>query len=665
MQHRKDIDGLRAIAVLVVVFFHAKVPLFSGGFVGVDVFFVISGFLISGLIADEVKHERFSFLAFYHRRIRRIVPALLVVYAACMLAAAALMLPSDIVDFGKSLRSSALFVSNLFFYESTGYFDGPADLKPLLHTWSLSIEEQFYLVWPVMFLLVARWRPDWLLRLVATAGAASLVAYVGMLLAQPEAAFFLTPFRIWELMLGALLVLVRRQGTTIPSVSQWLAGVGLVLIAAPVVLADGSHGLGMLAPIPACAGAALLIVAGPQASINRLLSLKPVVAVGLVSYSLYLWHWPFLSFARYYVDRPLTWLETGSLLTVSLAAAALTYRFVERPARAIPVAHFGAVLGGGLLMLSLFAFSGQSMARGHDWAFNVHPGLRELDEIVRSESPYKKACFGADNAFRNNDTCTFGRPRENGSFDMAVMGDSHANHFVPTIAILAQAAGLSGRQITVGGCLAFLGYENRFPRTRAERCPTLRDSVVGFVEQNPKLKLVVLAHRWSAYSGTLSTSTEPGKSIYLQQFPNDTTSPERTLEVFRHSLEQTLDFFERHGIVVLLLGEVPPLRMNPTSCIAKSIWNDRAPETCGRSEIEVRGDIAATAALLIEQASRRPNVTYVSPTSSMCASGWCAAVQGGVDMYRDRSHLNLKGAERLAGTLDLRLKDLTERSRRR
>lgn len=663
MQHRKDIDGLRAIAVLVVVFFHAKIPLFSGGFVGVDVFFVISGFLISGLIAHEVEQGRFSFIEFYHRRVRRIVPALLVVYAACIVAAAALMLPSDIVDFGKSLRSSALFVSNYFFYESTGYFDGPADLKPLLHTWSLSIEEQFYLAWPVVFLLAARWRPQWLLALVAIAGAASLTGYVAVLIAQPEAAFFLTPFRVWELMLGALLALVRGRGPTIHSAPQWLAGVGLLLIVAPVVLADGSQDVSLLAPIPACAGAALLIAAGPQAGINRLLSLKPVVTIGLISYSLYLWHWPLLSFGRYYVDRPLSWFETGSLLIASLAAAALTYRLVERPARSIEIAHFKPVLGGGVLMLLLFVFFGQSMARGHDWALNSHPGLRELDRVVKSESPYKKSCFGAENAFRNNDACTFGRPRENDSFDMVIMGDSHANHFVPTMAILAHAAGLSGREVTAGACLALLGYENRFPHTRAGRCPALRDSVVRFVEENSKLKLVVLAHRWSAYSGTLSAH-DPGKRIFLQQFPNDKISPERTLEVFRNSLKRTLDFLEQHEITVLLLGEVPRLEKDPTPCIAKAIRSGKAPDICGRLESEVRGDIAATAALLIEEASRRRNVTYVSPASLMCASGWCAAVQGGVYMYRDRSHLNLKGAERLAGTLKLRLKDLAERSRK-
>src|SRR5262249_34741802 len=167
MQYRKDIDGLRAVAVLAVVLFHAKVPGFSGGFVGVDVFFVISGFLITGLIVNDIAHDRFSFLAFYARRVRRIIPALLAVYLACMVAAIIIMLPSDAAELAQSVTSSAAFLSNVFFYNRSGYFGGEADLKPLLHTWSLSIEEQFYLVWPILLLIAARWRRGWPPLLVA------------------------------------------------------------------------------------------------------------------------------------------------------------------------------------------------------------------------------------------------------------------------------------------------------------------------------------------------------------------------------------------------------------------------------------------------------------------------------------------------------------------
>ena len=301
MRYRKDIDGLRAVAVLAVVFFHSKLPGFSGGFVGVDVFFVISGFLITGLMAHDRGADRFSLVTFYFRRVRRIVPALLCVYVACTLLAAVLMLPGDMAEFGRSLLSSATFISNHFFYRLAGYFGGESDLKPLLHTWSLSIEEQFYLVWPLLFLVIGRWQYRWLPYFVWAAGAISLAASVVMVGYQKEAAFFLAPFRAWELLLGASLALLSRR----PAIPAWLAelcaSAGLSMIVASVLFLDEGHAFPGLLALPPCLGTALLIFAGMERrpAVTRLLSTGPAVAVGLISYSLYLWHWPILSFARY------------------------------------------------------------------------------------------------------------------------------------------------------------------------------------------------------------------------------------------------------------------------------------------------------------------------------------------------------------------------------
>src|SRR5215471_6492136 len=234
MEYREDIDGLRAIAVLAVVLFHAKMPGFSGGFVRVDVFFVISGYLITGLIAHDHANGRFAFSTFYFRRIRRIVPALLCVYAASMLLAALLMLPGDMRTFGQSLTSSALFYANHFFYSQSGYFGGPSDLKPLLHTWSLSIEEQFYLVWPLLFLVLARWRAGWVQYFVWTAAAISLAASAIMVGRDRQAAFFLAPFRTCELLLGAALALLPRRPRMSPGLAELASRAGLVMIVTSV-----------------------------------------------------------------------------------------------------------------------------------------------------------------------------------------------------------------------------------------------------------------------------------------------------------------------------------------------------------------------------------------------------------------------------------------------
>src|SRR5262245_9675100 len=258
MEYREDIDGLRAIAVLAVVLFHAKMPGFSGGFVRVDVFFVISGYLITGLIAHDHANGRFAFSTFYFRRIRRIVPALLCVYAASTLLAALLMLPADMQTFGHSLTSSALFYANHFFYGQSGYFGGQSDLKPLLHTWSLSIEEQFYLVWPLLLFVLARWRAAWLQYVVWSAAAISLAACAIMVGLDKEAAFFLAPFRAWELLLGAALALLPRRPTLSGTPAELAGSAGLLMIVTSVVFLDESEPFPGLLAVPPCLGAALV-----------------------------------------------------------------------------------------------------------------------------------------------------------------------------------------------------------------------------------------------------------------------------------------------------------------------------------------------------------------------------------------------------------------------
>ena len=656
MKYRKDIDGLRAVAVLAVVLFHAKVPGFAGGFVGVDVFFVISGYLITGLIADDCRQGRFTFATFYFRRIRRIVPALLCVYVACTLAAALLMLPSDMAEFARSLVSSAAFVSNHFFYHLAGYFGGQSDLKPLLHTWSLSIEEQFYLVWPLLFLVVARWRRGWLPYLVWATGAISLAASVVMVGQQKEAAFFLAPFRAWELLLGAALALLTRQ----PAMGAWkaelCAGSGLLMILGSVLLLDEGHAFPGLLAVPPCLGAALLIVAGMerQPAVTRLLSTRPAVVVGLISYSLYLWHWPLLAFARYHLDRSLHWGEVACLLAASLLAAFATYRYVEQPARRLQLTRAPQVIGAGLLALGAIALIGHRIDSSRGWTFNLDPEIRRLDATARTENIFRRPCSGPKNIVRDDEACTFGRPRSSTSYDMAIFGDSHADHYTPAMSVLAQRAGMSGRQITVGGCLALLGYtEIVSPYATEARCRSLREAMVGFVEGNPRLQVAVLAQHWSVYTGKILYREEGQQPFYLLGAKHDERSEQRSLQVLQQSIEQTIDFFERRGIHVLLLGEVPPFRHDPIKCIAAAIRRGLGAQSCRRPATEIQEHIGAMNSVLSDLARRRKNVSFFSPLDAMCDQAWCSPIVDDVYMYRDRGHLNRIGAEHLARTMRL------------
>jgi peptidoglycan/LPS O-acetylase OafA/YrhL len=660
MEYRRDIDGLRAVAVLAVVFFHAKVPGFSGGFVGVDVFFVISGYLITGLILSDIAARRFSLLNFYQRRIKRIVPALLVVYLASSVLATLLMLPSDIRDFARTLGTSALFVSNIDFYQQAGYFEAPSELKPLLHTWSLSIEEQFYLVWPLTCAVLAttmrRFRQ--LAALAWTAGAASLVAWLALTYyGQGNAAFFLTPSRVWELMLGAVLALSHGRRPIAPTTAETLAAVGALLIVIAVSAPLQSHPLAACLALPACAGAAMLILSGIDrwTLVSRLLSLSPMVGIGLISYSLYLWHWPLLTFGRYHLDRPLHWDEIAVILGLSLLAAVVSYRLVERPLRRMTAFRAGHVVAAGALCLVAVALASNRMEKDRGWALHLDPAIRHLDATARSRNIHQSKCFGQTGDFGTDAACTFGRRAPGASFDLAVFGDSHANHYVPAISVLAEAAGVSGRHITLGACPALLGsFEIDSQFGSRARCPALPEAMVRFVEQNPGLRLVVLAQAWSQYAGKL-LFTEGGRrwTIYLLGTRDDERSESRSSEILRRSLEQTLDYFESKGIQVLLLGEVPPLARDPVRCIANAIRQHRPHDACGRARSEVQRVIGETEALLASLARGRKNVFFFSPSDAMCDQQWCNVELDGVYMYRDDGHLNKIGAERLAQAMRL------------
>jgi peptidoglycan/LPS O-acetylase OafA/YrhL len=660
--YRNDIDGLRAVAVLVVVFFHAKLPGFSGGFVGVDVFFVISGYLITGLIAEDYQAGRFTFAAFYFRRIRRIVPALLCVYVGSTLLAAVLMLPSDMAEFARSLTASAAFVSNHFFYGLAGYFGGQSELKPLMHTWSLSIEEQFYLVWPVLFLLLARWRFPRLSSFIWVASAVSVAASAAMVAYHKEAAFFLAPFRAWELLLGAWLALLTPRLAIDARNAELCATAGLTMILASVVLLDEGQSFPGLLALPACVGTALLILVGlgqQRPTVTRLLSTNPAVAIGLVSYPLYLWHWPILAFARYHLDRPLRWSELIMLLALSLLAAAATCRYVEQPARRISFVRVPRVVAAGVLSLAAIALIGRHIDKNYGWTFNLNPEIRRLDMTARSENVYRKACSGPKNIFRNDEACTFGRPRTLGSYNIAIFGDSYADHYTPAMDLLAQEAGLSGRQITVGGCLALLGYyEIISPYATEARCRALREAMLRFVQGNSQLQIAVLAHRWSIYTGTALYREEGHQPFYLLASSRDERSEQRSLQVLRESLEKTVDFFEGRGVHVLLLGEPPPLGRDPIKCVAASIKGGLDVHTCRRPAAEVRHRLDAVNRLFSDVANRHNGVSFYSPLDTMCDEAWCSPIVDGVYMYRDSGHLNRIGAEHLSRTIQAHLPDL-------
>ena len=337
-KHRLDIDGLRAVAVLPVLAYHVGIHSVPGGFIGVDIFFVISGFLITQVLLQDIDGGRFSLIRFYERRVRRILPALLVVAAVTFFVCAKYSLPSEFIDFSKSLIAAALSASNIYFWQTGGYFTAPALSKPLLHTWSLAVEEQFYIFWPLCLWLGATVMKRHLLGATVVVIALSLLVSAYGAFSNPEATFYLVHTRAWELLLGGTLALGAFPTPLGPLARNLLSACGLILIAVSALTIHAEMPFPGLLALPPCLGAFLVILAGRDGTsvAGRVLSWRPIVFIGLISYSLYLWHWPLTVFQQNYAL-----LITGgsdkvrklTIIACSIACGALSWRLVEQPFR--------------------------------------------------------------------------------------------------------------------------------------------------------------------------------------------------------------------------------------------------------------------------------------------------------------------------------------------
>ena len=343
--YRPDIDGLRAIAVLLVVASHLRVPWFSGGYIGVDVFFVISGYLISSIIMPQIATGTFSLLNFYERRVRRIFPALIVMLAATIPFAWHFLLPTEMTAYARSLLAAVFACSNLLLWSWHGYFDTANEFKPLLHTWSLGVEEQFYLIFPILLLLLARRRnPRVVKTTICILTAVSFAAACIVVHRNPHAAFFNIFLRAWELFLGVILSQKYLPTLRTPIARNLVSGAGLLAILIPATLYTADTTFPGLTALPPCLGACLIIAAGETGPslTSRILSVRPFVFFGLISYSLYLWHWPVQVFANFHhiqtcsplsCDAPISHTAQLGIFVLSIILATLSWRFVETPFR--------------------------------------------------------------------------------------------------------------------------------------------------------------------------------------------------------------------------------------------------------------------------------------------------------------------------------------------
>jgi peptidoglycan/LPS O-acetylase OafA/YrhL len=636
LAYRPDIDGLRAVAVLSVVLFHFGIGPFTGGFVGVDVFFVISGYLITAIIAREIEAGQFSLLGFYDRRVRRILPALVAVIVTSLIAGYLLLLPGDYEDLGDQAAYAVFGVGNFYFLSNTGYFDRAADLMPLLHTWSLGVEEQFYLVWPIALYLLARRGNNSRIVIVGSLSlliAVSLAWSVYAVSTNASVAFYMLHTRAWELALGALLVFT-------PSLSKWAgeaAGfAGLALIAYAVFALDVQTPFPGFNALYPCLGAALIIWPKKHVTlVAHLLSTRGGVFIGWISYSLYLWHWPVLVFFRHYNNGGQPSLgEALVLLALSVVLSILCWRFVEKPFRSLAVSKVSVVSLGALAAGTVMSI-GIAVAGAGGLPSRLPESVRGLGSL-QTMSKWKCRARIKLSEHLKKPLCSFGADWENASQKVLLWGDSHAEHFAPIVEAIALASpGVS--VVLYRGCAPTYGggvhRVDKNPARNEERCKQHYANAKGILRDHPDISVVLLAASWS------------GK---LPELYREGDKEQRSVKIgealLRDAVLALADDIDLPARRIYILADIPTWSGgDPVGCAIQS-HSPLPRRPCRPQDLNIaRESFVAkqgpTNAVLAAVAKEKPHLTFIPTGAALCDGPICTHRINGEFLYRDTNHL--------------------------
>ncbi len=638
------------MAVLPVVFYHAAIPGPSGGYIGVDVFFVISGFLITRIVADEIARGTFSLTGFYERRARRILPALTAVVAGTLAMGWILLLPGELRDLGRSALAAALFLSNVFFQQTLNYFDG-GEFAPLLHTWSLAVEEQFYLFFPpLLALLIGRSGRRTAIKVVVLLSFLSLAFAVALLPSRPSAVFFLIFYRAWELGIGALLALASLPVVASRSLREALGGAGLLAILVPVFAYDTTTPFpGLAALVPVLGAAGLIYVGGLTggSTVSRLLSLRPIVWVGLVSYSLYLWHWPIMVYLRVLTARAVLSVEVGLVaVAASVLCAWLSYRYVERPLRRKPPEGFGRK---PVFALSLAGIAAMVVAGGTFWAMDGAPhrmpeSARKLADARLDLRPGSLACFQKLPA---DGLCEIGAPAADASpMDFLIWGDSHAVVMLAGLDATAKAAGKRGLVAGKTACPPVWDVRE-LPGLPA--CARLNASIHTLLAERSDLPLVILAARWPLWVEGRGFRGEWNGRVRLEWVGAAEAHPAGgdNAAILNAGLERTIAAIRATGREVVLVGSVPEVGWHvPNELARRAMLGLPDPPGITRKDVQQRS--ARTEAILQTHAAAQDGVRYIPLTPAFCASDTCSIRDtAGVPLYIDDDHITRTASETL------------------
>lgn len=654
LTYRPYIDGLRAIAVMSVVIHHAFPGYLTSGFVGVDVFFVISGYLISSILFKDISNGNLSFKNFYSKRIKRIFPALITVLVFCIVFGWFFLLPQEYKVLGKHILSSAVFIQNFTLAGEVGYFADSANLKPLLHLWSLGIEEQFYIVFPLFLYVVSKFK-DRVLFTISILAVLSFVFCIASL--EHTYDYFMPHVRAWELLFGSILAYV--QMVWKPNVHQWkiteetivfvatfstLLGLSLIVLACNYD--NGSEWLGgwYLVPI---VGAGLIIVSGKYSLVNQyLLSSRIFVYIGLISYPLYLWHWPILSFAHILIyPEPSTELLL-LLIVVSMVLASVTYHFIEEPFRFKGFTFFSlsplAILIYAMLIVTtmgLYVYTSNGIETRFDEKvlFNdkaSHKDIKKQDCRNELRGIEGVKCSGSNH--------------ENPEY--IVLGDSHAEHYD----LGFKALGKSYLIVYKPDCAPFWKVEVHL-KDKSKHCIEAMEHILNYGIKHSTSSLVILSARWPMYYWGEASM----KKSYSEYVSYETDGVKNSI-VFERAIEKTLKKLSSIKNNIVIFQSVPELDFRPENCSSKRpvVMSQFIKTPCGVGLSFFRERSRSAGQIISDQAEKYSNIHLLNPSKYLCNTELCTAELEGMPLYYDNNHLNEAGATHIIRQFQAELDEL-------
>lgn len=689
IKYRKDIDGLRAIAILSVVIFHLNNDLLSGGFVGVDIFFVISGFLITKIIIREINNNNFSFTSFYIRRIRRIFPLLFVVLFSCIIFSYLILTAEDMLWFGKTLRYSAFQVSNFLFQKNVGYFDPSFDGMLLLHTWSLAVEEQFYLIWPIVLFLILKFRKNQniVFYSLILLSIISLIFSQYLLNNNPKLSFFSLPSRFWELGIGGILAFHKIKQPS-KNINEAFGVSGIILIIISFFMIDKDHFPGVYALMP-CLGAALIIFSGHrcQTITTKFLSKKIFIFFGLISYSLYLWHFPIIIFYKEFIAvKDLSIISSLIIFTISVIISCLSYRYIEVPFRRKPFQQekififsfnniitrsknnksklfslklyspiIASIVCVGLLIMISFDIKDKN---GWEKRIDIKESKFLKDKKVFTKTWHNASCFMDRQDFNKGkrfssdiSKCILGKNKDN--LKVLLIGDSNAGHYSAGLVDFVNKHGFAVAMLASPSCPAINDpYVINRPSLMNERCNHLINTAKKVLTKYENIKYVVLGGDWSGYISMLADDKK----------------------AFKNNFSEIIKYFTKLNKKIIILGKSPKLNdatYYPLKCLKSNftplkryLYNKKNDEEIilARSTkcLEYNRKYSTLYYKYLHDffsnlSNKSTNIQYFDPIPYLCDSEKCYAAKDGKLLFLDWSHLNTYGSMYISQYFDFKL----------